>query len=107
MTTRILALPPMGDPQPKDADSHDRSARSGRATAAAVVATVLIARAAVIHQGSRAHRPEPFTRRAAAATGPHRLHTRVPTTPFAPVREAERHVHRCWQHLRSRVDPPE
>ncbi|MFF3517763.1 hypothetical protein [Streptomyces sp. NPDC002573] len=75
-------------------------------TAAAVIAAILIARAAVLHQGRRGH--------VARAARPPRH--RVPSgadkavrsdASSAAVREAEQHVQRCWQQLRTRADPPE
>ncbi|MFF6827403.1 hypothetical protein [Streptomyces longwoodensis] len=75
-------------------------------TAAAAVALILVARAAILHQGrrhagARAHVRRSATRAAVAAT--------VPDGAAADpaVREAERYVHHCWQQLRTRTDPPE
>ncbi|MFF4961673.1 hypothetical protein [Streptomyces sp. NPDC001222] len=75
-------------------------------TAAAVIATILIARAAVLHQGCRGHV-------ARAAHSPRRRITSsadkavLPDASSAAVREAEQHVQRCWQQLQTRADPPE
>ncbi|GGW56882.1 hypothetical protein GCM10010503_37650 [Streptomyces lucensis JCM 4490] len=79
-------------------------------TAAAVVAAILIARAAILHhrgpsRGIRSVRPAHrvgesgvgMRRPAAALSG-----KAVPS----PVREAERYVHRCWQELQVHNDPP-
>ncbi|MFF5157797.1 hypothetical protein ACFY3N_16345 [Streptomyces sp. NPDC000348] len=80
-------------------------------TAAAVVAAILVARAAVLHQGDR--------RRVAREAHPVRGRTAPRADGAAPsaatlsdaasriVREAEQHVHHCWQRLRPRFDPPE
>ncbi|MEU7102722.1 hypothetical protein AB0A66_30935 [Streptomyces longwoodensis] len=83
-------------------DQHAASA----VTAAAAVALILVARAAILHQGrrhagARAHVRRGATRAAVAAT--------VPDGAAADpaVREAERYVHQCWQQLRTRTDPPE
>ncbi|MFH8800868.1 hypothetical protein ACH4F6_14900 [Streptomyces sp. NPDC017936] len=73
-------------------------------TAAAVVATILVARAALLRRSG----PGRVTRVARGRTAP-RAGEAVPSTDAASwaVREAEQHVHRCWQQLRTRVDPPE
>ncbi|MFI9255796.1 hypothetical protein [Streptomyces sp. NPDC053069] len=77
-------------------------------TAAAVIATILVARAVVLHQGGRG--------RVARLAHPVRGHTapRADETVAAlsdaascAVREAEQHVHHCWQQLQTRADPPE
>ncbi|WP_146608289.1 hypothetical protein [Streptomyces sp. NTH33] len=81
-------------------------------TAAAVIATILVARAAVLHQSGR--------ERVARVAHPVRGRTTPRAEKVAPsaaalstdaascaVREAEQHVHRCWQQLQTRVDPPE
>ncbi|MER6075218.1 hypothetical protein ABT187_41780 [Streptomyces sp. NPDC001817] len=80
--------------------------------AAAVIAVILIARAAALHRSGRG--------RAARTVHSARRHTalRASTTeevaaPAADgvaacaVREAEQHVHHCWQQLQTHVDPPE
>ncbi|MEZ3182076.1 hypothetical protein KYY02_26435 [Streptomyces pimonensis] len=79
-------------------------------TAAAIIATILVARAAVLHQSGR--------RRTAREARPVRAHTAPRTDEAASsaavfsdaascaVREAEQHVHHCWQQFRTRVDPP-
>lgn len=78
-------------------------------TAAAVITSILVARAAILHQGHRRHAARP-------AHLPHRRTTggTVPTAT-APaddaatlaVRAAEKHVHLCWQQLHTHADPPE
>jgi len=81
-------------------------------TAAAVIAAILVARAAILHQGGRAQR--------ARAARPPRQHSGTPRSDKASpspatlsddasctVREAEQHVHNCWQQLQTRIDPPE
>ncbi|MEU5274823.1 hypothetical protein AB0G87_00235 [Streptomyces asoensis] len=78
-------------------------------TAAAVIAAILIARATVLRQSS----PRPTARTAQSRR--HRDKPRTPTQlPVAGspdvariVREAERHVHRCWQQLGTRAEPPD
>lgn len=78
-------------------------------TAAAVIVTILIARAAILHQDSRgdaARTARPPRRRStpgSAAPAPAALSDDASYT----VREAEQHVHRCWQQLRTRADPTE
>ncbi|MEU6587846.1 hypothetical protein ABZ923_01175 [Streptomyces sp. NPDC046881] len=74
-------------------------------TAAAVIAAVLVARAAVLHHSSRG----PVLDRSTSSGD-----ETAPATAAFPadaaasvVREAEQHVHRCWQQLPTRVDPPE
>ena len=53
-------------------------------TAAAVIATILVARAAVLHQSGRGHAARPAHRAAAAHPAPSRpLPTRFLTTPSA------------------------
>ncbi|WP_405798733.1 hypothetical protein [Streptomyces longwoodensis] len=81
-------------------DQHAASA----VTAAVAVALILVARAAILHQGrrhagTRAHVRRGVTRAAVA----------VPDGAAADpaVREAEQYVHHCWQQLRTRTDPPE
>ncbi|MGW2938771.1 hypothetical protein ACWDA7_45085 [Streptomyces sp. NPDC001156] len=80
-------------------------------TAAAVVAVVLIARAAVLHHGRRArgavdgrprHRTHPH-----AGTGPPFIAAPADDAAHPAVREAEKHVHRCWQQLHAPPDPTE
>ncbi|GGQ27454.1 hypothetical protein GCM10010266_58490 [Streptomyces griseomycini] len=80
-------------------------------TAAAVIAAILVARAVVLRQGDR--------RRVAREAHPVRGHTApctdeaassaaaLPDAASRAVREAEQHVHHCWQQFRTRVDPPE
>ncbi|MFD7705440.1 hypothetical protein [Streptomyces caelestis] len=80
-------------------------------TAAAVIAAILVARAVVLHQGGRrrvareAHlvggRTAPRADAAASSA------TTLSDAASCAVREAEQHVHRCWQQFRTRVDPPE
>ncbi|MGW7385549.1 hypothetical protein [Streptomyces sp. NPDC054794] len=80
-------------------------------TAAAVIATILVARAVALGQGDR--------RRVARAAN----HVRRRTAPRADkaassaaavsdaascaVREAEQHVNHCWQQLQTSDDPSE
>ncbi|MER6572230.1 hypothetical protein ABT288_40170 [Streptomyces sp. NPDC001093] len=79
-------------------------------TAAAVIATILVARAAILHHSGRAtwstHRVRP---RAASRAGKAAPSAGTPSDDAAAsaVREAEQHVHHCWQQLQTRVDPPE
>lgn len=80
-------------------------------TAAAVIATILVARAVVLHQGDR--------RRAARAADLARPRTAFCADKAASsaagasdaaacaVRAAEQHVHHCWQQLQTRADPSE
>ncbi|MFD7607652.1 hypothetical protein ACFWAN_45945 [Streptomyces mirabilis] len=80
-------------------------------TAAAVVTMILFARAAVVCQSGRGH--------AARIGHPPRRRTTPRDDRSAPsaealsdaascaVREAEHHVHRCWQQLQAPADPPE
>ncbi|MEU6770207.1 hypothetical protein [Streptomyces sp. NPDC046759] len=77
-------------------------------TAAAVVAAILVARAAVVHQGVRG--------RVTGLAHPIRGHTSpsaektvaaLSNAASCAVREAEQHVHHCWQQLQTRADPPE
>ncbi|OQR65669.1 hypothetical protein B6E66_02335 [Streptomyces maremycinicus] len=82
-------------------------------TAAAVIVTILVARAAVLHQGSRgqAARPvRPPHRHTASGVG------KGANAPCAAalsdgadslaVQEAEQHVHHYWQQLQAHADPP-
>ncbi|MER6408250.1 hypothetical protein ABT269_33150 [Streptomyces viridosporus] len=77
-------------------------------TAAAVIATILVARAVVLHQGGR-RRAAHLVRRHTAP----RAETAAPSAAAlsdaasCAVREAEQHVHHCWQQLQTRADPPE
>ncbi|MEU5666819.1 hypothetical protein [Streptomyces longwoodensis] len=75
-------------------------------TAAAAVALILVARAAIVHQGrrhagARAHLRRRSVRSAVPATVPDGA------AAHSAVQEAERYVHHCWQQLRTRTDPPE
>lgn len=77
-------------------------------TAAAVIAAILVARAAILHHDSRARVSRPDHRCMGS------LPNQTPTSPAAlshdasrAVHEAEQHVHRCWQQLRTRTEPPE
>ncbi|MFJ5774270.1 hypothetical protein [Streptomyces sp. NPDC093094] len=88
-------------------DQHTAAALA----AAALVAAVLIGRAAVLHgvRGRAAHAPR--RRRtpggaAGAAPPPARAAAPFDDVPSA-VREAERYVHHCRQLLRTRADPPD
>lgn len=80
-------------------------------TAAAVIATILVARAAVLHQGSR-RRLAPVTRLVRGRIGPRAGKAAssaapLPDDAFCVVREAEQHVRHCWQRLHTRTEPPE
>ncbi|MGA5900255.1 hypothetical protein [Streptomyces venetus] len=82
-------------------------------TAAAVIAAILVARAAVLHQGGRTQRAR-ATHPPRRRSTPHADKYKAPSPPAAlsddtssAVREAEQHVHHCWQQLQPRVDPPE
>ena len=81
-------------------------------TAAGVIAAILAARPPTPPQGGRAH--------PARAARPPRQHSGTPRSDKASpspatlsddascaVREAEQHVHNCWQQLQTRIDPPE
>ncbi|MFF8592274.1 hypothetical protein ACF061_12630 [Streptomyces sp. NPDC015220] len=81
-------------------------------TVAAVIAMILIARAAVLHRGGRGRdtcpaRP-PRRRGTPSAVG-----TPPPSAGSSKdaasrvVREAEQHVRRCWQRLQAPSDPRE
>jgi hypothetical protein len=80
-------------------------------TAAAVIAAILVARAVVLHQGSRrcAAREAHVVRgrTAPGADGATSSAAVLPDAASCVVREAEQHVHHCWQQLRTRVDPPD
>ncbi|MEU2557053.1 hypothetical protein ABZ589_36245 [Streptomyces sp. NPDC013313] len=80
-------------------------------TAAAVIAAILFARAAVLYRTGRSH-GAPFFRPPRRVTKPGsgtRRLAAVPSDEVASyaVREAEQHVHRCWQQLRPHTDPSE
>ncbi|MGW1958394.1 DUF4235 domain-containing protein [Streptomyces sp. NPDC001920] len=111
-TTRIPALRlPTSKPVRRTLTAMSDQHAAAALTAAAVIAAILVARAAVLHQPGRAQR--------ARAAHPPRRRTapRADTAPpspaklsddaFCTVREAEQHVHNCWQRLRTRVDPSE
>ncbi|MFB7509198.1 hypothetical protein [Streptomyces broussonetiae] len=73
-------------------------------TAAAAIVMILIARAAALRHSGRG--------RAARTVHPPRRHTTNEVAAetaddVADVREAEQHVHRCWQQLQAQTDPPE
>ncbi|WP_327721847.1 hypothetical protein OG381_45445 [Streptomyces sp. NBC_00490] len=79
-------------------------------TAAALITMILFARAALLHSGDRRHparsghpprqRPTPRAEQPAPPAA-------APPEPAArAVREAEHHVHRCWQQLDANIDPP-
>ncbi|MFE4630916.1 hypothetical protein [Streptomyces mirabilis] len=79
-------------------------------TAAAVVTMILFARAAVVCQSGRgaARIGHPPRRR----TTPRDDRSAPPAEALSDaascaVREAEHHVHRCWQQLQAPADPPE
>jgi hypothetical protein len=85
-------------------DQHAASA----VTAAAAVALILVARAAILHQGRRHSGARAHVRRgvtSAAVAVPATVPDGAAADPA--VREAERYVHDCWQQLRTRTDPPE
>lgn len=82
-------------------------------TAAAIITMILFTRAAILHQGGLRHstrtgRP-PRTRPTSRAGQPESSGTAPghTTSGDAIVREAEHHVHRCWQQLGAHSDPPE
>ncbi|MFD5537719.1 hypothetical protein ACFWIJ_07665 [Streptomyces sp. NPDC127079] len=80
-------------------------------TAAAVIVTILVARAAILHQGDRKRiqrvtslvRPRTAPRADRAASSAESLSDAA----SCAVREAEQHVHHCWQQLQTRADPSE
>ncbi len=79
-------------------------------TAAAVIAAILIARAAVLHRTRSIGAP--MLRRPHRVMRPGGATHRLAAVPFdeaavRAVREAEQHVHRCWQQLETHTDPPE
>ncbi|MFF4250628.1 hypothetical protein ACFY1L_05385 [Streptomyces sp. NPDC001663] len=80
-------------------------------TAAAVTTMILFARAAVLHQGGRRHPARtgrPPRRRPTSGSDQPAPSAAGPSDAAAcAVREAEHHVHRCWQHLDAHIDPPE
>ncbi|MER7486154.1 hypothetical protein ABTY20_09690 [Streptomyces sp. NPDC126497] len=80
-------------------------------TAAAVIAAILVARTVVLHQGDRrrvAREANPVRGRAAPyADTVTSSAAALPDAASCAVREAEQHVHHCWQQFRTRVDPPE
>ncbi|GGL60872.1 hypothetical protein GCM10010129_00520 [Streptomyces fumigatiscleroticus] len=76
-------------------------------TAAAVIAVILIVGAAVLRpdgRGRGARTLHPSRRDVMFHGG-----AAAPPDGGAPsaVREAEQHVHRCWQRLQAPTDPPE
>ncbi|MGF0174505.1 hypothetical protein ACQF36_29600 [Streptomyces sp. Marseille-Q5077] len=80
-------------------------------TAAAIITMILFARAAILHQGGRRHptrtgRP-PHRRPTSRADHPAPSATAPPDAAACAVREAEHHVHRCWQQLDTHSDPPQ
>jgi hypothetical protein len=75
-------------------------------TAAAVIATILVARAVVL-QGRRRH-PTRVSRPRRGHMPPWAGHAPASSDDaFLAVAEAEDHVHRCWQRLQQRARPPE
>ncbi|MER6261182.1 hypothetical protein [Streptomyces sp. 900105245] len=84
---------------------------SAALTAAAVVAVVLVARAAVLHQGGRGPTARAVLRlRRRFATGTADAapsSAGVADDAFIPVLEAEQHVYGYWQKVRTRSEPPE
>ncbi|MGN5382498.1 hypothetical protein BIV25_20005 [Streptomyces sp. MUSC 14] len=79
-------------------------------TAAAVIATILVARAAILHQSGRAtwfgftHRVHGRAASRAGKAVPSAV-TLSDDATASVVREAEQHVHHCWQQLQTRVEP--
>lgn len=79
-------------------------------TAAAVIATILVARAVLLHQNDRVAgctyrvRGRATSYADKAAPSPAALSY---DAAACAVREAEQHVYHCWQQLQTRVDPPE
>ncbi|MFF3349729.1 hypothetical protein [Streptomyces sp. NPDC002779] len=79
-------------------------------TAAAVIALILITRAAFLHGGRRrtTYAPRPGRR---GPRHPSEAATPVVTPPKgaaeAAVRDAEQHIQRCWQRLQAHTDPPQ
>jgi hypothetical protein len=69
-------------------------------TAAAVIAAILVARVAARH-ADHARNVRPLRR--------DRTPDAAPANDLVPpaVREAEQHVHRCWQRLQTQSDPPD
>ena len=83
-------------------------------TAVAVIAAILVARATVLHQGRHrrgtggAHRPSRPHRHSPWGTGQAAPAAPAPSAPVTDaVREAEAHVHRCWQQLKNPANPLE
>ncbi|MCT7351109.1 hypothetical protein N4P33_02825 [Streptomyces sp. 15-116A] len=80
-------------------------------TAAAVIATILVARAAVLRQGDRRRvarvanlvrrRTAPRADKAASSAAG------VADASSCAVREAEQYIHHCWRQLQTRADPSE
>ncbi|MGW7824785.1 hypothetical protein ACWGLF_43675 [Streptomyces puniciscabiei] len=79
-------------------------------TAAAVIATILVARAAILHHSGRAtwftHRVRGRAASRAGKAAPSAV-ALFDDAAARAVREAEQHVHHCWQQLQTRVDRPE
>ncbi|MFF4585556.1 hypothetical protein [Streptomyces sp. NPDC001388] len=76
-------------------------------TAAALIVMILVARAAVLHQACRGHAAR-AGRRTASGGDRYAPSAAAPSdAALSAVREAEDHVHRCWQRLRARTDRAE
>ncbi|MEU7472051.1 hypothetical protein AB0A94_26595 [Streptomyces sp. NPDC044984] len=83
-------------------------------TAAAVIATILVARAVVLRQDGR-RRDAREAHLARGRTAPCADENESASSPAAAlrdaascaVREAEQHVHACWQQFRTQANPPE
>ncbi|MGW2831620.1 hypothetical protein [Streptomyces sp. NPDC001286] len=80
------------------------------ALTAAVTATILIARAAILHRAPGETPPELAGRRAIRTAPPA---CQAPPSSGAlsgdalrAVHEAEHHLHRCWQQRRQGAQPP-
>ncbi|MEU2717984.1 hypothetical protein [Streptomyces sp. NPDC007205] len=91
-------------------DWHAAAALTAAAVIATIIATILVARAVVLHESGRVACPT-HRARGRATSGPDKaalcaVALSDDAAAFA-VREAEQHVHHCWQQLQTRVDPPE
>jgi hypothetical protein len=80
-------------------------------TAAAVIATVLVARAVVLHQGDRRRvaRAADLVRRRTTPRADKTASSAAVASDASScaVREAEQYTHHCWQQLQTRADPSE
>ena len=72
-------------------------------TAAAVIASILIARITLLRHDTREDNTDPSHQGATDADEP----LTAVDAACPAVREAEQHVHHCWQQLRASADPPE